>query len=164
MKQTSKEYFRTAQILFYVMAAATLFFCGIILALILSDNASRMDEEFNTIFMAVFAVFAIGGLAASNIVFKKKLQEIKAIKELTLKMPFYRGALILRFALIESPAFFAIMLSFITGSLLFIALAGLIIAYFLTLKPTPARAIKELELSYNEQQLIENPAAIIAEI
>lgn len=164
MRQTSKEYFRIATILFYAMTTGMLLFCGIVLTLILSNNVSSADQELTNIFMVVVAVFAVGGYAASKIVFKKKLQEIKEMKTLAQKMPFYRGALILRYALIEGSAFLAIMMGFVTGNLLFLAIAGLIIAYFLTLKPTPARAIKELELDYNEQQLIENSDAIIADV
>lgn len=164
MRQTSKEYFRAAQILFFALIASMLFFSGITLVLILSGNISSADPELDNIFLVVVAVFVAGGFTASNMLFKKKLQEIKEMKTLLQKMPFYRGALILRYALIEGPAFLAITMSFVTGNLLFLAVAALIIAYFLTLKPTPARAIKELELSYNDQQLIENPKAIIADV
>ena len=164
MRQTSKEYFRTTLILFYALAAGMLIFCGITLVLILTDTFPLADQGLRKLFMIMVTLFAVGGYIAGNMVFKKKLQAIKAMKKLTEKMPFYRGALILKYAIFEGVAFLAIMMSFVTGDIIFLGVAALIIAFFLTLKPTKARAIKDLELDYNEQQLIENPDAIIADI
>jgi len=47
---------------------------------------------------------------------------------------------------------------------LFLGLAGVIVLKFLTIKPTIERAAKDLDLSINDKQAINDPNRIIAEL
>ena len=76
----------------------------------------------------------------------------------------YRGVIIVRYAFLEGPAFFAFVSALLTGNLIFLAFAGLVIIFMIYWRPTKSSVISDLELNQQEISIIENPDSIIAEI
>ena len=163
-QQTSSAYFRTVQVIYYALVAGQVIF-GIV-ALYLNQNSKFYYDTKgvgNTI-LYIVALFVFGGSAVSNLVFRNMISAIKSRGTLTEKMTAYRSALIAKYSLLEGTSLFSIVAYYLTGNLLFLALSGLIIIVFLTIKPTTDRAAKELELNLNDEQAINDPNRVIAEI
>jgi len=163
-KQTSREYFRSLVIIYYALIAGQLFFCLIAFFLHQTGNLDLGAKELTDIFIFIVPLFVIGGFFGSKIVFKNRLKAAKDQTNLFAKMTDYRGALVVRYALLEGPSFFAIIVYLLTGNLLFLGMSLLIIAYFFIIRPTSGDAITDLELSIIEEQLVNDPNSEIAEL
>ena len=164
VKQTSKEYFRSTLVLYYALMMGLVISFIVVLLLGVTILKPMVDQDIKNILFAFTAVAALGGLLASHYLFKQRLKAIKEKQILTEKMADYRSALVIKWALVEAPVFTALIFCFITCDPIFLGIALAIIIYFSTLKPSKERAIKELELSLGEEQQVNNPEAIIAEI
>ena len=164
-QQTSSEYFRTLQIIYYTLIAGLVMSC--IVALYLNQNGGfywQTDEVEKPMKKMIYlvALFVFGGSAFGNWMFRKMIGIIKSMETLTEKMSSYRSALISKYALFAGASLFAIVAYYLSGNLLFLALSGLVILVFLTIKPTTARAANELDLNLKDKQAIHNPDRVIA--
>jgi hypothetical protein len=101
------------------------------------------------------------GIFASNIVFKKMLNELQENDALNTKMSNYRSFLIIKYALLEGPALFAIIVTFITGNLFFLLYAGIMVLLLLYSRPKVQSAITDLRLNQQEMAIVEDPDGII---
>jgi hypothetical protein len=159
--QTSKEYFKTLQIIFYALITGQLLFGLVALFLHQKIGLDNGLNDLKNIFLYIVPIFIAGGYLSSRILFKNSLKTAKSRASLVEKMADYRAALVVRYALLEGPSFFAIVIYQITGYLPFLVMAGFIIVIFLTLKPAKERAVSDLELSPAEEQAILDPDRII---
>jgi len=161
---TSKEYFQTLQIIHLALLAGPVFFGVVTFVLNRSGKLNSGSNELRDIFIYIVPLFVIGGIFIGHSLFNSMLRTAKSLGNLSDKMNGYRSALIIRYAFLEGPAYFAIVVYFLTGDLLFLAMAGLIILIFLTIKPTPGKASKDLNLNLNDKQSIDDPNKVIAEM
>jgi hypothetical protein len=161
---TSREYFKTLLFVYYVLIAGQVIFGLALLLLTMTGNFDPEDALLRTVFMYLVPILAIGGIFASIKIFKSKLNVARDADGLTEKMNNYRGVLIVRFALLEGPSFFAIVSFMQTGELLFLAVSGMIVLYFFTLKPTREKAVSDLELTENDSFTINDPDAVVATV
>jgi len=161
---TSKEYFRILGILYFALLSGQFFFAAVSLFANLSGAINQEGSSLRDIFIIAVPIFVIGGIFGSITIFKTKLAAIKDKIELKEKMADYRSACIIRWALLEFPSFFAILVYFLTGDILFLGMAALVVAYFISIKPSLEKASNELELDYNDKTTIENPDSVIAEM
>ncbi len=161
---TVSEYFRTLNILFFGLIAGQIFFAAIIVFLKLTGVENSQGVEFRQILLFVVPMFIIGGIYASMQIFKSKLNLAKGKTDLTDKLNHYRSACIIRWALLEAPGFLSLVVSFITGDLLFLGMTAIIIAYFISIRPGVEKAIIELELDYEDKMKLSDPDAVITEI
>jgi len=164
IQQTSKQYFRSLQIIYFTMIAGQIMFAVITFFLIHSKSIDKGAQELKEIFVYIVPFFVIGSLVGGNVFFRKMMNTYRSSDDLIKKMTGYRSALIVRYALLEGSTLFSIIVYLVTGYWLFLLIAGLMVLIFLILKPTIERAVTELELNANERLKIENPNAVIAEI
>lgn len=162
-KQTSREYFKSLKIIYYALIAGQLFFASTSLYLQLSGNFDTEVKDIRDVFLYVVPLFVIAGIFGSNYIFKIKIKAAKNKPNLMEKMFDYRGALIVRYALLEGPSFFCIVVYLMTGDIVFMGMFVLIIIIFLTINPSRHKAAKNLELNINDEQLINEPDEVIAE-
>ena len=163
-KQTTKEYFKTLSILHLALTIGLVFLGLIGFYLIFSGIMSNNMTDLNMIFYYIDPILIIGGLYGSNWIYKNKLSALKEENDLKTKMTNYRGVIIVRYAFLEGPAFFAFVSALLTGNLIFLAFAGLVIIFMIYWRPTKSSVISDLELNQQEISIIENPDSIIAEI
>lgn len=97
------------------------------------------------------------------VLFRTKVNQAKMEPELTAKMAGYRGALVLKYAMLEGPSLFAVIAYLLTGQLLYLAAPVILIILTLMQRPDKDTAIKELELDYNEQAKLDTPDDLIAD-
>jgi len=163
-KQTSQEYFKLMQIIYFALITGQIIFAIISFYLSNTGNFDFSTKELDKIFIYIVLIFVVGGFSGSTLFFRYKLSRIKNKTSLIEKMTEYRSALIIRYALLETPSFFSLIAYLLTGNILFLGLSAIIILFFLTIKPTKNRTIFELKLNVNERQTINNNNAIISNI
>ena len=135
-KQTSKEYFKTLQIIYYALVAGQLIFVSIGFYMVKTGRFNINNPSLNNVFIYIIPLIVIGGVLLSNFIFNKKLNDAKGKPSLIEKMTTYRTCLIIRYGLLEGPSFLAVIAYLVTNSIIFLGLAGLIIVLFSTFKPT----------------------------
>lgn len=154
IKQTSGTYFRSLTIVFYALIIGQVFFGLISLFLVTTNNFKLDGADLRSVFIYIIPVFALGGFISSNLVFKNRLKAIDKESNLEIKLADYRAALVVRYALLEGPSIFAIVVHLVTGDTIFILLAAFIVLYFLTIRPNKEKAVSDLNLDTNEEQII----------
>ena len=163
-QQTSKEYFRTLKLIYYAMIASQLFFGIVFIILVQGGQINTSQEDLKDIFNYVVPLFIVGGIFGSNRMFLTLVKDSKRIENLPDKMAGYQTAIIVRYAFLQAPFFFSLVVYLLTGGVLFLGLAGVIVVVFLTIKPTIERAARDLDLNLNDKQAINDPNRIIAEL
>jgi hypothetical protein len=162
--QTSKDYFRTLQIIYIALIAGQVLFGLMALFLHQMIGLDAGLNDLKSVFIYIVPIFIVGGYFASRILYKNSLKKAKSRASLIEKMSDYRAALVVRYALLEGPSFFAIVSYLITGYLPFLVMACFIIMIFFTMKPSKESAVSDLELNPYEEQSILDPDKIISEI
>ncbi len=161
IQQTSKDYFKTLAILHLALVSGTLLFGIISYLLFVIDKSSNEFTEISGYFLFLVPIVFIAGLLASYLVYKNKLSSLIEINNLNEKLAYYRGAFLVRLAILEGTAFFAIVSVMLTNNIIFLLFAGLIIIIMIYYKPTRKSIIIDMQLNQQEIVIIENPDAII---
>ena len=161
-KQTVREYFRSSDMVFYALLAGQVMFALVILGLLLSgDSIMSLEAEVFKILVVVIIMVCAASVTASIKVYKFKIQAISALAPISEKLAAFRSACIIRWALLEFPSFLSTLAAFITGSVIFIGIAGCVMVYFYTIKPNPEKTASDLNLGMEEKMIITNPESII---
>ena len=152
--QTPKSYLKVNSIIHLALFMGQLVF-GVLVMLEVPQKGIDITNT-NNPFLFVVPVVAIGSLILSTILFKKNLG--MAINNPTLKgkLMGYQTALITRFAPMEGASLFGIVSYMQTGNLLFILITGLIMLYFLSLRPTKDKITNDLNLAYEDKMLFDS--------
>ena len=156
-KQTSGEHLRSLIIVFYGLLIGQVFF-GLISFFLVSTNHFNLEgADLRHVFIYLVPVFVLAGFSFSHLIFKNRLKAIDSKSSLLMKLTAYRAVLIIRYALLEGPTLFAIVVYLVTGDILFILLAALMVVYFITLRPTKEKVIRDLDLNPDEEQILNDP-------
>ena len=155
-KITSKDYFKAILVVHIAFIIGLVFF-GLISFLLQLKGFGSIGQEINTAFIYLVPIIAIGGIIGSKLIFKRKLNDCSNKSNLYEKLTEYRSALIIKFAIIEGATFISIISYLLTGDLILLAIAGLLIIVFLTYRPTKEKLFFDLELSHSEKKLLNNP-------
>lgn len=158
IKQTSETYFRSLLIVFYALIIGQVFFGLISFFLVSTNNLKSEGADLSSVFIFIIPVFALGGFISSNLIYRNRLKAIDRKSGLMIKLTDYRAALVVRYALLEGPSLFAIVVYLVTGNAIFILLAASIVLYFLTLRPNREKAIRDLDLDAKEEQILYDPS------
>jgi hypothetical protein len=154
--QSSKEFFRALLIIFLGLITGQILFGLVCLFLNQMEDWQPVAAELKQVFMYVVPVFIIGGYLGGKMLFKRSMKAAQNKAALSEKLAEYRSASIVRYALLEGPSMLALISYLITGELSFLVMAAFIIAIFLTIIPTPQKAISDLELDGNEASRLDN--------
>ena len=160
--QTIQQYFKALTVLHYALTT------GITLVIMIAyflagATASRNNEMLAAIFQYMVPALAFICIAAGNVLYKKRVNNIKTKNSLAEKLNDYRAAFILRDALLEGAALFAIIAYMLCDKLILLGVAILLVLIFVFIKPTKDKLIKDLELSSDETVIIEDDNAVIGE-
>lgn len=107
----------------------------------------NMDDEL----IYIVPLVAVIGFVASNRIFRQRMNALQHKKSLGEKMIGYQTALLFRYALLEVPTLLAIVAFWLNSNLFYLAIAGLLLLYFLMLRPTRDQFEQDLDLSFNEK-------------
>ena len=139
---------RIIQIVYAALMAGIAFFAGMSLLLNLLQGPSIDDATMNSALMVISVVF-LGNIPIGIVLFKKRLETTES-QNLDEKLATYRGAMIVRAALMEGSGFFGIVCFLLTGNNGFILLAAIILAIIAYFFPTRERMATELGISSSE--------------
>jgi len=130
IKMTSGGYFKSIKIVHIALVIGIVFFTLISVFLQISGFGT-VGQEINNGLLLLVPIFALIGIFASNLVFRKKLKGIREKSNLKEKMEDYRSALIIKLALIEGPSFFTVVAYLLTGNYIFLGIVVVLIIVFL---------------------------------
>jgi hypothetical protein len=108
IKMTSAGYFKSIKIVHLALVIGVVFF-ALVSVFLQINGFGTLGELINNGLLLIIPLLALIGIFGSNFIFKKRLRKIVDKTNLNEKMEDYRSALILKFALIEGPSFFAIV-------------------------------------------------------
>ena len=160
-KMTSKEFFKAIQIIHFALMTGVIIFGIIAFYFHYSGLEMEGGKEMDFGLMYVVPVFTLGGILASNLMFKQKLKDCIAKPTLKEKMTNYRSALIIKFAFIEGSSFFAVIAYLLTGKLIYLGFTVLLLIVFIAYRPSKEKTIIDLELNQSEKKLIYDSDTII---
>jgi len=113
-------------------------------------------SEMNNIFLVILITIGVVCYAASKILFKKQIETAKRHLDLKSKLVEYRSALVMKYALIEAPAFMGILFYMLTNDYLMLSFSGVLIVLFYFNKPTKENVARELELNPDEMERLDH--------
>lgn len=164
-KQNSSLFFKSIKIIFFALLAGQLFFAFVAFFIINFINGGFIKDieinEFKYYIILLVAFLAISAFSAGRFVFKNRLNAIKNITTLPEKIMAYRSVLIMQYAIIEGASFLSIVAFMLTGFMLLLGIAAILIIYFGTLIPSVTRTIKNLELNPGDEQKLNDPNFLI---
>ena len=149
----NSNYLRSLRIVYLALAMGIVFFMLVTLLLNrMSGPFAQEDITANdkTPFLIVLIVITGAIFIAYRVIFPNKQEAIKALPTLDKKLLAWRELCVLQGALIEAPAFFAMVLFLLLGiyTLLVWPLAGILL--FWITQPTRDKLISEANLSPSE--------------
>ena len=163
MKQsiTSKQYFFTLNLTYYMQAFAVFFFALVVWYLVSQGMQPVANDN---MWMVVVPVVMILGLSGAYFIFRLMLGKIDKSLPLTMKMPKYAQALLVRSALLELPGLFAGVAAYLSGQLMHLAGAMMIFMVFMLLRPSRNSIAYDLQLSPKEKEALENSESVVSEV
>lgn len=161
--QTSKEYFKSLQILPLALIAGQLLFGVMVYFMMNNGGIIEPNATINSVFSILIPVATILGILIGIKIYPYKLRKLKEKTTIKEKMTGYRSLLIKRFAFMEAPSFLAIIAVILTSNYYYFISTIIVTAIMVYLRPKKETVISDLDLNYNEIAIIENPDSIIAE-
>jgi len=152
-------YLKSLRIVHFALAAGIVLFLFISLFLNFSTGAfmGNTVPAAERLPYIIILILVTGGIfIAYRIVISKKLESIKKLTSLDEKLIAWRELVVLRGALIEGPAFFAIVIFLLLGLHIVLVwpFAGLVLFWFL--QPTRERLYEEAQLSDEEMYKVDS--------
>ena len=141
---TPNKFVQTLTIIYMALLSGLLLFIGFVFFQFEGGMTPTFDSS-DTLLL-IYPVVAIGAILLSQVIYKKLLTTAKNKSGLKSKLQGYQTASIVKFALIEGPAFFGIVLTMVTGNTAFIAIAGVLVIFLLLQKPSQAKVENDLDL------------------
>lgn len=161
--QTSKEYFKSLKILHIAFILGQIIF-GLVIYSWISGTIAENSADIINLVIVIISSSVILGIVISNLVYRKKLESVKALNDIKEKMTKYRSILIIRYAIIEAPSYLAIAAAMFTFDPVFLIIAATTIVYMIFKRPTKEAIIEDLGLNQQETEFVGNPDSIIADV
>jgi len=153
---TPAAFVKLNQIIHLALLAGQLMFVVLVYAATPPKGGIIFTFKNDDIFTYIALLLAVGGFFLGNFMFKQELNNAANKNTLREKLLVYQTGLIKKLALMEGASMFSIVAFMQTGNLFFLTIAGLIILYFITLRPTKDKVQTDLSLSYDEQMEMGN--------
>lgn len=143
---------KTLKFLHLALLSGQVVFLAVVL--ILTKGKLTMDFSFEEPIAIVACLLAGITLFAHRFFFQKLLEKIKASDTLTSKLQQYQSASIVKWGLIEGSTLLCIVGALITKNGILLAIAGVLVVVFYTLKPSREQLFIDLTLSKEEKEQI----------
>jgi len=156
-----KGYFKILSVIHLAMILGVVLFGLVVFFFVADFQQPDTRSEIAGILVYLVPALVLAGILASNIIFRVKLNGVIESDDLKLKMTVYRESLIIRYALLEGPALFALAAIFITNNINFLVYAGLIVVLLAFKRPTKKSSIADLALSQQEMASLDDPATVV---
>ncbi len=118
------------------------------------NNGFNADINNNSTLLYIVPIAALLGYFGSQIFFNKMLSKVQPPDVLQTKLNTYQIAVIIKYALIEAPAFIALFVYYTTGNALPLVIAICLLAYLFVQRPAKEKIIKSLKLNSDERRAL----------
>jgi hypothetical protein len=116
----------------------------------------------NDIMAYFIPTIALGGLVASQLVFKNRVKIVREKSQLKQKLDCYKAALMIRFSLMEGPNLMVLAAYFFTDNPLYLVMAIVSLVVYLSVLPSVQSISKDLHFNDEEQAHLSNPTFPLA--
>lgn len=120
------------------------------------NNGFNADINTDSNLLYMVPVVALLGYFGSQVLFKKMVSKVQVTDSLQTKLIHYQTASIMKYALIEGPAFIALFVYYTTGNALPLVIAGCLLAYLFVQRPTKEKVISGLNLNSDERRALDS--------
>lgn len=103
-------------------------------------------------YFLLFPLVALLSITIGNTLFSRILLKARQLETFEQKTAKYQSGLIIRCALIEGGAFLNIVAFMLSGNLIFMVFAGISLLALLSCKPSKAKVVADLELSFPDTE------------
>jgi len=156
---TPQKFLRTLSIIHLALITGQILFA--LVTIFLNSDKDIVIRYTNDVFVNVLPILTIAGILTGKILFKKQLIALQSKESLKEKLTGYQSAFIVRLALLEGPCLFGIVCYLLTGNLFHIIIAGLIILYFISLRPGKEKVETDLALPYEQKVQFDKSEEIV---
>lgn len=155
--QTSGGYLRSTRVTYWTIFAVQTFVA--LFAFLVNAKKPVDFGKFhpNDIMAYFIPTIALGGLVASQIIFKNRIKLLGEKRQFKQKLDCYKSALMTRFALLEGPNLMVLVAYFFTDNPLYLIMALLSLVVYLSVLPSVKSISKDLHLSTEEHAYLANP-------
>ncbi|HTE01211.1 MAG TPA: hypothetical protein VK668_18120 [Mucilaginibacter sp.] len=113
-------------------------------------------KTYNDPLLYLVPIVAITCAIVGNLLYKQLIAKLTDKNSLREKLTGHQTASITRFALLEGPSLFGIVAYMSKGNLFFLLISGIIMLYFLSLRPTTEKVASDLNLSYEDKMELDS--------
>lgn len=156
--QTSGGYLRSTRITYWTIFAVQTFVALFAFLVNMKKPIDFGQFHPNDIMAYFIPTIALGGLIASQVIFKQRLQMVSEKTNFKQKLDCYKSALMTRFALLEGPNLMVLAAYFFTDNPLYLAMAFVSLAVYLSVLPSVGSISKDLHLSALEREQLADRA------
>lgn len=139
-----REFQQSMAIIFFAMLGGQVVFSLVSLGLV-SKGFVTPVPGFRETGLLIVPLLVFSGYMAGRLLGKKMMEKAMSTDDVEEKLNLSRTALIIRLAALETPGLFAIVAFLFTGERLFLGFTGVLLFYFITLFPSDARIISDLD-------------------
>jgi len=148
--QNPKAIMISMKIIFFALCSGIVFFAIASYFVSMQPGQVHADKSIDDIFIIIVPVFALISISAGYFLYRSKLQLIKDNPEMLVKCQQFQVISIIKFALIEAPALFAIVSYMLTTNYIYLAVAGLILVVFLINFPSKTKIQNDIEINTDD--------------
>ena len=160
-QQTIKSYFKMLSIIHLFLVLGIVLFGLVVIFIITDFQHQDNDSDLAKLFAYLVPGMIIAGIVAGILISTFKLNALKEISDLNVKLKGYSEVLIIRYMLIEFPSLFALVVVFMTSNMIYLVYAGLLVVLLIIKRPTKKLAIADLKPDQKEISFLEDPNSII---
>jgi hypothetical protein len=160
---TSKHYFQTMNLVYYMQVVSLLLFGIVVMFLIMRGNKSDAPAA-DAQWVYVLPIVLIVALATSYFLFRALVSKIEPSLKLQDKLPKYSSAVIVRSALLELPGLFSAIVAYMTFEIFYLGATALILLAMMIMRPSRQSVTEDINLSQKERALLDNPEAVVSEV
>lgn len=144
-----KAFFKTMSLIHAALCMSLLIFT---IVAYFQNQSFEAEIDTSDIFIYVIPIVSATGYFMSQFIFQKLLQGIGSTDTLANKLVKYNTASLIKYALIEGPAFLALFVYYMNGNAMYLVIAFALIVYLYAQRPRIDKIIQELPLSYEEKK------------
>ncbi|TLF44880.1 hypothetical protein [Maribacter aurantiacus] len=148
-----KSYLRTNKIIHLALVAGVSVF--LLLSYLGSGEFNAQMDESNP-FLYLVPITAVAGYFGSQFIFRNQISAIDKTMPLEEKLKRYQSASIVKYALLEGPAFLAIVGYNTSGNALPLVIAVCLVLYLAVQRPNLQKLLDTLPLTSDEKRILQH--------
>jgi hypothetical protein len=147
------RYLRTLRLIHLALCGGVALFSAVVFFQKQTGIMEPVLLEHERVLLPIAGLLIMSGIGASVLLFRRRLEDIRAMAGIERKLPAYQSAQVIRWALAEGPTFVVLVLTMLTASPLFIVFAAAALVYLIGSRPpaTVEQACETMDVSWEER-------------